>query len=1256
MTTRQFCLVFALFFIVSALGLAQTDATVSGTVTDQTGAHVVGATVTALKADTGTATTTQTNQAGVYVFPALPPGQYRFTAEQSGFRRATVSDVTLAVGAKLTINLPLELGQTSETVEVQASATEVNTSNATVGDVISGQKLLGLPLAGRSSYDLIATQPGVVQGAGTSGSYNINGNRGNAINFTTDGINSNDNLLVGSFYLYSNLVSVDRAEEFRVVTSPADAEYGRGAGQIQMITRSGTNAYHGSAWEEFRNTDLNANDFFNNITGTPRNVLHQNQYGIRAGGPVKKNKTFFNGIYEGQRQRQVIATTQTVYTQSARNGIFRYYPGVQNGNAIAANPSVDLAGNPITPNGATGPLQSVSVFGRDPNRMVADPSGVISKQLGLIPLPNNFRAGDGLNTAGFTWSRPFPTDYGLYEGRIDHMFNTNHRISLVLNHQAYNSFNVAFPQAFPTVPGSPDPTETTQYSVAFTSVIRPNLLNEVRIGVFRPRTIVLTPEDAKPELLPVTAGGVPYILSFANITSPFPSAAGGASNRITPVYQYGDTLTWIKGRHSFKGGVELRFISDPGFEAFGARPGASVGAGAVPVQNVNNIPGIGTNAGLAQNTLLDLTGSFAFAFQVNNSPGGPNPQFLPGQTRYRSWRQRELDWFFKDDIKVSPSFTLNLGIRYEFYGVPTEPQGRMLAPVGGSAGIFGLSGTNLANSLFQPGAANGTLTRTQLIGDGTPNPGVQLYNNDYNNFAPAVGFAWNLPWFGKDKTVIRAGYGVGYERLPIYLTHTNSGMEPGLSETDTLLFASLQAPLLNVQTLVLPVKPAGAPLALVPATGAASRTQNVYAYDTNFRSPYYQNYNFTIERALSPGMSFSLGFVGSKGTKLTRTVNLNESNIYENGILQAFQTIQAGGTSPLIEQIFGAGGSNLVRTNSATQGFFANNNVGGFADFINRTTSLGAGVPGGLLAKANLPNNFVVLNPQFLNVYLTGNYGNSTYNSLQAVFNRRFTHGLVFQASYVFSKALGEDEGDSSTLQSTYRTLRNESLDKRRLNFDRTHVFKMNGIYELPFGRGKMFGRNANGFVDRVIGGWQIGTIFNKFSGQPLTITGANTVNTFGTYTPNIVGTIPDGGVHRVGNGVVYFSNIGQIVDPSVGNLTASLRPFSGLRAITVGGSPILVNSAPGVMGAAGQGIITGPGTFRFDVNLIKHIAITERIRFQIGATAQNLTNTEQFGNPNLNINDLNFGRITGSAPYSNAGVGTSSPARIVVIQARITF
>ncbi len=444
-----------LFLVFASFALAQgTEATVSGTISDPSGAHVVGATITATNIDTGVSVNVSSNEAGVYVFPSLPPGKYRVVAEHSGFRKGTISDITLAVGAQLSVNIPLELGQTTETVEVQAVANEVNASTATVGAVVEQRKILDLPLVGRSAYDLINTQPGVVT-TGTS-SVNINGNQTGSINYTTDGINTQDNLLNGSFNTnVSNTVSIDRVEEFRVVTSPADAEYGRGSAQIQMVTRAGSNNFNGSAWEELRNTDLNANDWFNNQAGTntltgqpnsPRNVLVRNQFGLRFGGPVKKNKTFFNGIWEGDHQNQRVAANATVLTPSALAGNFRFFPGAQNQNILGAVPTVNSAGTPVMPSTATAGLSTVSVFGRDPLRPGPDPTGSVAKILALEPAPNNYLIGDGLNTAGFLWARPVIDDFQLYEGRVDHQFNDKHRISITLNHQAYTSINVASAQ------------------------------------------------------------------------------------------------------------------------------------------------------------------------------------------------------------------------------------------------------------------------------------------------------------------------------------------------------------------------------------------------------------------------------------------------------------------------------------------------------------------------------------------------------------------------------------------------------------------------------------------------------------------------------------------------------------------------------------------------------------------------------------------------------------------------------------------
>ncbi|HWZ32507.1 MAG TPA: TonB-dependent receptor [Bryobacteraceae bacterium] len=1245
--------------------------------TDPSGAHVVNAIVVALNVSTGVRAPVQTNEAGVYTMPSLQPGKYTFTAEHAGFRKAVLSDVELQVGTVLTLNMTLEIGSTTETVEVHAAAIEVNATSSSVGEVVEGKRLLDLPLAGRSAYDLLITQPGVQGSTGTN--FYLNGNQGGSINFTMDGINAQNNLLTGSFYLYSNVVSTDRAEEFRVVTSAADAEYGRGSGQVQMVTRGGGNTFHGAGFSEVRNGIFNANTFINNALGVDaagherakRDQLKQNNYGVRVGGPVKRNKTFFNGIWEPYKQRNNGAFTATVLTPAARQGIFRFFPGVQNGNTTAGTPTVDPSGNPLAPAGAT--LQSVPLFGRDPNRMVIDPTGNIGHILSLMPSPNNYQFGDGLNTAGFTWNRPVPVNFELYEGRVDHIFNEKHRIAITANHQSYHSFNVAANPPWPSIPGQADPTETTQYSLALTSVLRPNLLNDLRVGAFRPRTVVQTPwevgqnaltgsDDARKALLP-TVGGLGFVPQFASgITNPI---AGQPSNYIAPVYQWGDSLTWIKGKHSFKGGFEIRFISDSGYDANNTTArvffGANTTAPATNITSGNAIAGIGANGTLATNILYDLTGtvgngSTQGVFQTNYSPGGANPRFLPGETRFREWHQNEFSWFFKDDWKITPSLTLNLGIRWEFYQPPTEGQGKMVAPVGGGAGLFGVSGTNIANGEFQPGVFNGSPTQVQIIGPGTGHD-IAIYQSDKNNFAPAVGLAYTVPgtgfwkWLsgGPNQMTIRAGYGIGYQRLPIYLTHNNAGLEPGLSEDDRSFPVNLGA-------ATLPVPPAGVPLAVVPQVGGLARQQTLYAFDEGLRTPYAQNYNFTISRALHGGVVMNLAFVGSKGSKLARSININEFNIFENGILAGFKTVQAGGDSPLLDQLLAPLGASGVASGktigSTVQSFFANNNPGGLAGLLDTTLA------GALLAASGKPTNFIAANPQYLAAFLVGNYGNSTYNSLQVEVNKRFAKGFTAQGSYVWSHTLGDSEGDSSVLVDSFRTIRNESIDKRSLSYDFQSVLKMNGLYELPFGKGKLLGRNSNGFLDRIIGGWQLGAVAIMYSGAPLAITGQNTFNATpnvgaagGTsygFTPNLVGTLPGASVTKTGKNVVLIPGITSIVDPA-SNVNPAVQAFSTLRAIVdASGKPILVNAAPGQLGNLPFGYIRGPGAKSLNLNLIKRIKINERFTAQIGATAQNATNTPIFANPtsgNLNINSTTFGVIT-----------SATGARLIVLQGRLTF
>jgi len=306
---------------------------------------------------------------------------------------------------------------------------------------------------------------------------------------------------------------------------------------------------------------------------------------------------------------------------------------------------------------------------------------------------------------------------------------------------------------------------------------------------------------------------------------------------------------------------------------------------------------------------------------------------------------------------------------------------------------------------------------------------------------------------------------------------------------------------------------------------------------------------------------------------------------------------------------------------------------------------------GKLLALAGLPENYFSVNPQFAGAVMTDNTGHSTYHSFQVELNKRLASGLSVQASYVFSKALGSDSaGDSPIFFSDYRTLRNGNLDKELLAFNHANVVKINGLYELPFGPGKWLGRGSHGAVARVIGGWQTGAIFTYFTGAPISFTGANGLNTsLATATATEVGPMPGGSVQKVGNGVVYYSGITQITDPSVANITTlgNLRALSGLKAIASSdGTPLLVNALPGQLGGLAIGTGTAPSTWRLDMNLLKRVKINERFTAQIGATAENVSNTPQFSAPSTAIGSASFGRIT----------STASTYRIIVLQARLNF
>lgn len=1247
-------------FLVSTLmgfaTLAQSpDAALTGTIADSSNAAVPLATVTATNTATGVATNTRTNESGVFVFPSLAPGVYTVRIEREGFRPLAYSDITLEIGARIRLNGVLTVGEVSQSVEVSANNdTQLALESASVGGVLNGKVIEDLPIPGRSAFSLLYTQAGL-QGD------NIAGTRIGALNISLDGVNVQDQRL-NQGVSSPIFMSTDKIAEFRVTSSPADAELGRGSAQIQMLTRSGTNQVRGSLFWTLRNTALNANNWFNNqrgndpVTGaqvSPRNILIRNQYGGRIGGPVKRNRTFFHFVYDAQKIRQRTAVTQTVLTREAREGLFRFYPGARNGNFDSLNPVVDLAGNPVPPRNATGSLEAVNLFGRDPSRLRPDPTGTVSRLLALTPLPNNFRAGDGLNTAGFSWSRPNAQNLWQANLKIDHNIDDRSRLAFTYTHEDRRNLNGFSEQNFPGAPGGDTVYRNRLWTLNLWTTVKPTVLNEFRVGVLRPwlRFNAAWETDEGRGVFP-SINGTPYGPVFASVTDPL-NLSDNPVGRISPLYQFTDNVSWIRGTHSFKGGFDVRFSSSNGFNSTDVFPRVNFGTGGQPIVNLDRIMGIGQNLATAINILNDLSGSVSSVVQALNSPGGANPQFLPGEVKQRTWKRAELGGFFKDDWKLRPSLTLNLGVRWDFYGVPYDPNGKTAALVGGSGSIFGISGTSFADA-YQPGRLAGSLTRVELIGPGTANPNRLLHSNDWNNVSPAVGLSWRLPKL-KQWTVLRMGYSTAYERNSLRIADAVSGDQPGLRERVT----DNRGSYFSLGTVTLPLRAPGNVLDTVPLT---DRTQTVRTFDDRLRNPYIQNFNVSLQRQITQSSVFEVRYAGSKGTRLVRGTSINETVIFENGILDAFRITQQGGHAPLFDRLFrglnvpGVGmvdgsqitGSDAVRGLTTTQGHLALHNVGTFADYISSTNQF-TGVRGGLLRRAGLPENFVYVNPQFASARLTGNFANSTWHSMQVEFTKRFAKGWSWQGNWTWSKTLGEEEGDGEEMIDSYRDLRNRRLDKRVLGSHRTHIFRSSGVYELPFR--KFFDKRPSSWMRRAVEGWQIGSIFNLFSGEPLYVSsGRSSWNTFGDNTPIALAPVDKGlgTVTRQGNGVFYFNGLQQIPDPSRAQLTASrgVSARSTLQAIAdSSGRTLLANPVAGTLGNLAPNFLSGPGAMRLDLNLIKRITLAERKQVELRADAINATNSPQFLSPNVDINSLSFGRIT-----------ASEGERIVVVGLRFNF
>jgi hypothetical protein len=632
--------------------------------------------------------------------------------------------------------------------------------------------------------------------------------------------------------------------------------------------------------------------------------------------------------------------------------------------------------------------------------------------------------------------------------------------------------------------------------------------------------------------------------------------------------------------------------------------------------------------------------------------------------------QNEAALFFKDDWKATKNLTLNLGVRWAYFAVPWESHGLMPLPVGGGHAIFGYSGRGW-DGWMRPGQ-RGDLMAIQYVGKNSPNPDTPWYPDDYNNFGPAVGFAWQMPWLGEGKTTIRGGYQMTYQLNQSGNNIIQEINAPGASEATTFSPSSAD-PYLDLTKLasLIPVPTAVRPLQPIPLT---VRSQQIYVPDPGINTPYAQNITLSVTRSVRNNLTVDVRYIGTLARKQWNPqVNVNQPNFLYNGLKEAFDAARSGNdSSPALQVLenmfrginiaganFGPVGSTVngvlqtagmhlrATTTGAINSNLANGNYSAVAASLNTLNYLSAsnptlpvipaGVQGQVLRHNGFPENFIVANPQLgANAFLLTSLYSNNYHSMEAQITLRPTHGVNLQSTYTWSKNLGI--GQAGGLGATYTTLADRHADYALQADTRIHDFRTNGTFELPIGPGKLVAGNSSGVMARIVEGWRLGWIVNINSGQPMHISAQNMLYANGT--PDIVGPFDTkaGKVEFAGTQTGTYLGQGTyriVDDPQCLNVTTSqnLRAQCTIDALAnSSGQVVLQHPLPGTRGTLGQRIMEGPGQWRFDANIAKSIRIDETKNLQFRLDARNVMNHPEPNDPILAITNPQFGQINGKS------------------------
>lgn len=1048
-------LIFGLLPIASLQGQSG-NATITGTVTDPSGAAINGATITVRDAATGFSRTTVSNETGNYNLPGLRPGVYTVNVESQGFRRYQQSNFQVEVDQTARLDVQMQLGQTTEVVEVQATAQLLHTENATVGSVIDTKKIVELPLNGRNFVQLALLVPGVTPGQpgnGRGGGISIGGARSEQNAFQLDGVSNTDQWDSG----ISFRPSVDAIQEFKIEVNNYSAEFGKGAGgQINVVTKSGTNRLTGSLWEFHRNDAVQARNLFQrdpNFVNSKGEFIAppfiQNQFGTAVGGPVIKDRTFFFGYYEGFRNVRGTTGLRNVPDALMRCGNFSQHLGAQVGT--------DALGRPVFANQIFDARTSRQVFDQRLNRNVfirdpfpgntipasrIDPIGARILQGDFWPAPNAPGRRDSLTgnpIQNFADGRSNRDSSNQYMARIDHRFGSNDTVYGRLGWNEADSFS---PGSFP---GNERLTDNRQavFGLNYTKVLSASKVNDLRFswqhekpnsGAKRILEGVQVVKALGIRGLPLAGAGSPVIgvSGFTSIDD------GGENRRDGNTFQFIEAFSFNTGRHFIKVGGEVRRI----------------------MLDVVNIP-------------ANTRGDFNFGnpewsgLEGFGATGNTFANFLLGLPRQKSrrpgdhtslLRATEYAGFVQDDWKVNSRLTVNMGLRYQLYISPKETRNNISAiRLTHVPGSFAEGGIFLCKDPARCAAINPNLPPLQLgltlndlhvdrlpqvVVAGEPGVPRSLVQLDKKNFGPRVGIAFRLT----DKTTIRTGYGMFFDTVPMSYFQDAVENIPTVRE-DQQSLSSFQFGLPPPEAFI-------GFLTEDPPVGSFTPGPNTY--DLRFRNAYMQQWNFGIQRQFGNSMVTEISYAGSKGTRLNRRENFNTREPRAAG------AIIPASVNPHLRRLlpFAVMGDQLI----------------------------------------TLDNWFSTTSTAF-----------STYHALLARLEKRYKSGLTFINSFTWSKAISDAQpfgGGNNDTGNRIQDMFNKKADKGLAPHDYRFRFVSSFVWDLPFGRGRAIGGGLGGVMNQIVGGWQINGIAQFQTGFPITVRRTGdplAVGTDGAVRPDVI-------------------------------------------------------------------------------------------------------------------------------------------------------